>query len=333
MKVLHTLQHERDFDYNIHSFYDYAPENVEDTDSFDDADCIFMLCHNEHFYLKVSREQLIANGYTPIDDANIFTLNDYPLEFFGTVQEIMGKIEKLPRIIHLEGFPNKQNRTSWDIEGNLPPAVRAIDIPVAASGSVIGLHKNAQFARIVDNRRFYATRQTKSRKGTVTVMRDNLKTEDHKRMLVSLIKSDAVKRINILRASEEDVNMLLGKNAKSPKVVGHGGNKSPEEMRSVLSDSEWTLQCYEYTGIELMGIEGGFCGAHPIYLDTPFFKKVYGQNLGVTYVNPKKIDEEVVSAIEAGSDWDKHKEAFILEFGAEYHMPKFWESVMKIVMG
>ena len=330
MKILHTMAHNRDFDDKL-VFWEYAPMEVEETDMFYEAECMFLYAYGNDLQLLVSRDQLIANGYPAIEN-DVLSLNNFTLEIADTVQKVFETLHDLPRIIYLETFGKTSYRAGYNEDGSLPRAIRDKDIPVSTSPEILDRHPNALFARTVDNREYYTTRQTHKRKGTLTVMRDTLKETLQVETIKALLASDACSRINIFHGDAEALREILGESATHPKIVGLP-HKDPHGVRSVLSDSEWTLHIDPNAGMERMGIEGGFCGAQPIYLDTPYYRKLYRDDLGVRYVDPGDITHQVVATIEKGSDWDKHQDAFTRHFGSEYHMPQFWKDVMKIVMG
>ena len=331
MKLLSTFIHERDFDINYRVFFDYAPIAVEETLSFDEADALFMLSHNTSFSINVSKEQLEANGYDVPDEVDkLLSLNNYPAYLKSLVDDISDKIWDLPRLVYMSRFGNPvTNRTSWNLDGSVPKDIRDIDIPIA-SWDISDLHVNGQYAPTIDNRIFYKTRSTVSRNGTVTMMCDNLGRGDFcDQIMNALIGCDVVTRINILLA-DDFIKTIYG---AVDKVNLLSAVRFPLEMKSVLSDSEWTLQLDQNTGMERMGIEGGMCGAHPIYIDTEFYRNHFGDDLGVAYVDPDAIVSSLLGILEAGSDWDNHIDNFIKRMGSEHHIPKFWDNVKSIVMG
>ena len=326
MKILQTFIHERDFDFNIKSFHDYAPIDMEETLLFDEADAVFVLAHNSDFYLNVSKEQLEANGYKA-PDQNLVAINNYPLYMKDTIDEISQKIVNLPRMTYLEAFGCETPRVSWPEDGSLPRAIRDIDIPISTA-NYSELHQNFQWVTVVDNRRFYPTRKTTKRDGTVTVMMDAI--SHHPELAVALVKSKSVTRLNVLRADQNGIRNMLDDEAENPKV--HYFNASwPEGMRNTLSDSEWTLHCNLNAGIEMMGIEGGMCGAHPIYPDMPYYRRVFGDDVGVAYFDIDTPVDSVLNIIKEDRNWDEHIRDFTHKFGAEYHMPTFWKNVRSII--
>ena len=330
MKLLTTFIHERDFDVNYHVFFDYAPIEVEETLRFEEADALFMLTHNAHFDINVSKEQLAANGYEVPDEMDgLLSLNNYPVYLKPIVDDISDKIWDLPRLVYMERFGNPlATRVSWDLDGSLPKDLRDIDIPIA-SWDISDLHVNGQYAPTIDNRIFYKTRSSTRRKGTVTMMCDNLGRGDvSDAVMKALIDCDVVTRINILLADE----FMKSQYGDVEKVNCLSSLKFPFEMKSVLSDSEWTLQIDQKTGMERMGIEGGMCGAHPIYIDTEFYRNHFGGDLGVAYVDPDNVVDSLLGILESGSDWDNHIDNFIKRLGSEHHIPKFWDNVKSIIL-
>ena len=324
MKLLTTFIHERDFDVNYNSFFDYAPVDVEETLIFDEADAMFMLTHNDHFSINISHEQLEANGHN-IEGDGLVSLNNYPAHLKPIIDEISSKIWDLPRIVYLERFGNPGAiRVHWDADGSLPNDLRDIDIPVASYES--DLHPNWQYAPTIDNKLFYKTRETSKRKGTITMMCDNIRVIDCcDDVMRALIDCDSITRINILLSDD-----FMKEPYDNPKV-NHLSRKDLVGMKSLLSDSEWTLNLDSQTGIERMGIEGGMCGAHPIYVDTDFYRKHFSDNLGVAYVDPDNVVDSLLGILDAGSDWNNHIDNFTKKLGCEYHIPNFWENVKTII--
>lgn len=330
MKLLSTFVHERDFDINYQVFFDYAPTDVEETLIFDEADALFMLSHNKRFDINVSKEQLEANGYDVPDELDkLLSLNNYPAYLKPLVDDISDKIWDLPRLVYMSRFGNPvTNRTTWDLDGSVPKDLRDIDIPIA-SWDISGLHVNGQYAPTIDNRIFYKTRSTSSRKGTVTMQCDNIGRGDvSEAVMKALIDCEFVTRINILLA-DGFIKETYGDIDKVNCLERVG---FPLAMKSLLSDSEWTLQIDQKTGMERTGIEGGMCGAHPIYIGTEFYRNHFGNDLGVAYVDPDNMIDSLLGILETGSDWDNHIDNFTKRMGSEYHIPKFWDNVKSIVM-
>ena len=330
MKLLSTFIHERDFDINYQVFFDYAPVEVEETLIFDEADALFMLSHNKNFSINVSKEQLEANGYDVPDEVEkLLSLNNYPAYLKPLIDDISSKVWDLPRLVYLSRFGNPStNRTSWDLDGSLPKDIRDIDVPIA-SWDISGLHVNGQYAPTIDNRIFYKTRQSSKRKGTVTMMTDNIRQVDMmEQVMAALIDCDFVTRINILLA-DGFIETHFG---DVEKVNCLSSRKGTFEMKSLLSDSEWTLHLDKNTGMERMGIEGGMCGAHPIYIDTEFYRNHFGDDLGVAYVDPENVISSLLGILEAGSDWDNHIDNFTKRMGSEYYIPEFWDKVKSIIL-
>ena len=323
MKILQTFIHERDFDYNIKSFYDYAPVDIEETLLFDEADVIFLLAHGQDFLLNVSKEQLEANGYEA-PDQNLVAINNYPLFMKDIIDDISQKIAVLPRMVYLEAFGGGGPRVHWPEDGSLPTAIRDIDIPISTV-DYSELHQNFQWVTVVDNRRFYPARKTRNWKGTVTVIMDVI--SQNPELALALVKSKSVTRLNILRGDEKGVSLLLGDAAENPRVHYFVASW-PEDMRSVLSDSEWTLQSRLDAGIEMMGIEGGMCGAIPIYPDTDYYRRLFGNDVGVAFFDTENSVQSILNIIESDDrNWEEHIEQFTQRLGAEYHMPTFWKNV------
>ena len=329
MKLLTTFIHERDFDINHQVFFDYAPTDVEETLIFDEADALFMLSHNKDFSINVSKEQLEANGYDVPEIDTLLSLNNYPAYLKPLIDDISNKVWDLPRLLYLERFGNPSaTRVSWDLDGSLPKDVRDIDVPIA-SWDISVLHVNGQYAPTIDNRIFYKTRQTSKRKGTVTMMTDNIRQVDMmEQIMAALIDCESVTRINILLA-DDFIETHYG---DVEKVNRLSSRKGTFEMKSILSDSEWTLNLDSNTGMERMGIEGGMCGAHPIYIDTEFYRNHFGADLGVAYVDPENVISSLLGILEAGSDWDDHIDNFTKRMGSEYYIPEFWDKVKSIIM-
>lgn len=330
MKLLSTFIHERDFDINYQVFFDYAPIDVEETLIFDEADALFMLSHNKRFSINVSKEQLEANGYDVPDEVDkLLSLNNYPAYLKPLIDDISSKVWDLPRLVYLSRFGNPStNRTSWDLDGSLPKDIRDIDVPIA-SWDISGLHVNGQYAPTIDNRIFYKTRESSKRKGTVTMMTDNIRQVDMmEQIMAALIDCESVTRINILLAD----GFIESHYGDVEKVNCLSSRKGTFEMKSVLSDSEWTLNLDQNTGMERMGIEGGMCGAHPIYIDTEFYRNHFGDNLGVAYVDPENVISSLLGILDAGSDWYNHIDDFTKRMGSEYYIPGFWDKVKSIIL-
>ena len=328
MKLLTTFIHERDFDINYHAFFDYSPADVEETLNFDEADAIFMLTHTSDFSINVSKEQLDVNGYD-VEIEGLLSLNNYPLYLKDVIDEIANKVWDLPRIVYLERFGNPGAiRVSWNQDGSLPRDLREKDIPVA-SWDLSAVHPHGQYAPTIDNKLYYKTRETPKRPGTVTMMCDNIRElENSDEIMQALINCDEVTRINILLA-DDFIREHYSQNIK----VNCLDRQSLQEMKGVLSDSEWTLNLHKETGMERMGIEGGMCGAHPIYIDSDFYRKHFSDDLGVAYVEgSENMIDNLINVLETGSDWDNHIEKFRRRLGSQYHMPKFWENVKSIIM-
>lgn len=329
MKFLYTLEHDRDFHINLHTFRDYAPEYVEETLSFSKADCVLLRAMTNEIPFMISREHFIANRLK--DPGEEFTsLNHISLDNMEDIQTILKRIGHKPRIILLEAF-GKPNpfRCKWNEDGSLPPAIRENDIPMAAY-PIENLHPNGQFVRLVDNRRFYPIGSFSSRIRELTVNEDQAR--ENPELMRALLGAETIDRINILACNHDTKRELFGTQSRNKKINASPRLGWPDGMREILSKTSWTLQLNPNSGIEMMGIEGAFCGAKPIYPSTPYYQTLYGRaELGTAFFDVDNPIESILKIVEKVSFSQQHRNAWVEQFGAEHHMPIFWERVAKIV--
>ena len=143
------------------------------------------------------------------------------------------------------------------------------------------------------------------------MMRDHL---IESKILAALLAKGCIKKMYVAGLPTKSLETSLQRN--SPALLAFRQKieavslKWPLEVREFLNRVEFVLSLYPKHGMELLGPEGGFCGAQPIYPDNIYYRSCYGDDdLGVKYYRINDIETSLTEIFSEGYTWmDHHKE-------------------------
>ena len=289
------------------SFFKYAPAWVSQVDDFRQADVFFYWSHSRHF-------TPLPNG---LDASNAWH-QDNAQETADYYQALSGK----SRIFWLDAFSENGHFNTY------PEFLSEKDV---ATSTRMPPHPNAVVSEVIDPEEFYCFVSERLPK-SVMVM------GGHTFGSLSF-QDDIVTELNAL-LSEGSIETLIGLESPDeyyPKFRGHplkvlARSFSPNEMYKGLNLVDYTLQTQVGVGMELVGFEGAFCGAQPIYPDTPYYRDHFGDDLGVHYIDTNSPLESLRDIFARPLEWrEKYMYRFINAFSAKIHIPKFWEGARKVI--
>ena len=308
MKVC-SLMNETVVSYKVVSdcFLDYLPEGMRETKDPLEADVLFLFCQGEdcETYYTFDREYPNADNSLHIGNHE---------EFKRLLDGIKGK----PRLLFMDSFGVNGKHTEY------PDFVLDTDIPV---GTVpMPEHPNALMTQFFDSKKFFIMNRFERVPKSAGVIGDHI--QNNEEMLVALLDQGVIDKLVVYRAG--GVPDLLGRFSEKIEF-----RSLPwDGMRYSLNGLDYTLQLRTDVGIELMGIEAGFCGAKPIYPDIPYYRDTFGDDLGVGFYDPLNKTTSALQVVTGAEEWrNTYHTEFVNRFDAATHLPAFWQRVKEIVMG
>ena len=124
------------------------------------------------------------------------------------------------------------------------------------------------------------------------------------------------------------VTMDAGFQYPSDKVTA-SWVETQDDMRRLLNRHEFVIHLYNQQGPEIMGIEGGLCGARPVYPGNDTYKSIYKGVKGVQFFDLENPVESLKTALKktAGKWHSAEQPAFVEKFAAEQNAGDFWNRV------
>lgn len=289
------------------SFFKYAPDWVKPVTDFRKADVFFYWSHSHHF-------TPLPNGVSG-DDA---WHQDNAQETAEYYEALLGK----SRIFWLDAFSKTGHFTKY------PTFLSEKDV---ATSTCMPPHPNAVHSQVIDPEEFYAFVSERLPKSVMIMgghthgslsFQDNIVAE-----LNALLSDGSIETLIGLESPETYYPLFRGHPLKVFARSFHAN-----QMYKALNLIDYTLQTQVGVGMELVGFEGAFCGAQPIYPDTPYYRDHFGDDLGVQYIDTNAPLESLKDIFARPLEWrEKHIERFIEQFSAKIHIPKFWEAARKII--
>ena len=104
-----------------------------------------------------------------------------------------------------------------------------------------------------------------------------------------------------------------------------------EGVCKLLNTIEFYLSTNPTSGVELMGVEAGFCGAQPIYPDVPYYRDMFAET-DVAFFDSENPTESLGDIFGAGFQWDTEKhERFLDKCSGTRNLPAFWQHVKGLI--
>ena len=197
------------------------------------------------------------------------------------------------------------------------------DIPVGWA-SLPGGHPNSQeFVGIVSASEYRLIQRWERKPKSLMLMQDSFDfIEDEMHEIIPLFESVFVSNTEALPTTFDGF-----------KNLAHGRLDGRGAIANALLKHAYVLITRSDMGLEMMGVEGGFCGARPIYPDTPFYRDIFQRCEGVGFFDLENAAESIKEIVAQPNNWieDYHSD-FVDNFSAENSIPQFWGNVQNILI-
>ena len=286
----------------------YVPsDKFMQTDDPSEADAVLFLCQ-----ASASHDGM----YTQI--------TNHTLENNAEVLGISRALHEKTRIIYVDfcGPDVPDNSMSTD---KFDSIIRENDIPITPSSCLY--HKNAQqFVPVVDDTIFKINHSVKRKPSSVIMSGDHF--YNHFDQILQIIPHVSDMFITGMIEMEDSYRQFLGEKSKK---IQYAALIYPIGVRSKLSQYQYILNMKTDVGMELMGVEGGFCGAQPIYPDTPYYQDMFS-GTDVKLFDAQNPIESIIDIVTQKSTWDTDSiEPFVKKYGASKNLYTFWNNVYDIL--
>ena len=296
---------------------DYLPEGISVTTKIDEAD-VFLV------YVISSN---IARIYLPAGNNQPRVRLQSGLNNLTKESKIHRILDEKPRILFFNSLGQGRAASLF------PDWVKDTDIPTGPSPLPVE-HPNARVVCFIDDKRFYVSDHAGAREvGSCVVMRDHLKEG---RTLASLLEKGVIQKMYVAGLNKKSLDLYMQQNASAllafrDKVEAVSLQWS-DEVRDFLNRVEFVLSLRPKHGMELLGPEGAFCGAQPIYPDNTYYRSCYGDDdLGVKYYRINDIETSLTEIFKEGYNWMDHHKGFCKALSAKENLPAFWQHVRNVV--
>lgn len=305
--------------------FSYMPESVFETFDPEQADATFL------FVSDIGRCPIRFSGASMDYSGKNFHLNaDFSIVELSDMLSSYFKVLEKPRIAFFDHFNHINDPNLRTL-----PIIRSDDVLVSTSDYQMsefveakGL-KNAFVTQIIDPRRFYRMSSINREPRTLAILKDQfLVLPEMKQVLGNLLSDGTLEKLWIGGGLDEDIRDWID---ASKLNVESFYLSWPDAMRKLLNRVSHTLHVSTSVGQELMGFEGAFCGAIPIYPDSEYYRSFFGSDLGVEWILGGGDLEQNLRDI-LTNDQEFECEPFIDAFSGEQHLPEFWLAVQDLVM-
>lgn len=294
------------------ALFSYAPDAVVVVEDFREADWfLFYLSRSTNLPLP---EELGTGEGGPCQNVFVPAKNRLLRDYFESVG-------KKPRLFWLDAFgPNNSFHEP-------PHYITDADIMFTVGPFAEPVPNNAFSIGTIDPRHFYCSNRNRVPK-SVLMLYDNVFSfyADTIGILNDLLENGSIEFLKVLAPGND--KKVFDAFPKYPLKVFAGGFTA-EDMPKELNNYDYTLQTQVGVGMELVGLEGAFCGAQPIYPDTAYYRDIFdGDDLGVFYFDRDNPFESLTDIFTRPLVWqERYMQNFIEMFSAEIHVPKFWDFV------
>lgn len=288
----------------LSGFLDFCPgDKFTEVENPMEADAVFMFGN-------------LSDNHTNI------RFGDHTLENNQHTMMLAQALDQKCRIIWLDSIgPTVASET---IPRGYRDFVRPDDIPVSPSS--LPDHPNKQeHVYHIPSYIFYHIDRFQRKPKSMVIMGDQFSGN------IDMIRSIIPHIDQVFVTNTDNDDMIISASPEKNKIKC-GIIDYPFGIRKVLSQYEYVLNIHEWVGMELMGFEGGFCGSHPIYPDTQYYRDLFHDFDGVALFDTNNPVDSIVSIINKKSDWvDNHMADFVKKYSAENHLPQFWNNVSDIL--
>ena len=303
-----------------HSFFDYMPEDFCEVFDVEEADCFFTFAHGAQFPIH-THQTIPAMGGHPI-----FNEYGFDLSQVDTVLNFVLAIKDKPCIVWMDCFaanlPAYHERTIPDMFKEYDLLWSCVDLPE---------HPNTIRTNFIDSNRFYKNNRFTRIPKSVCILSDHL----HNNIDLMVYLMPYISQLHILGMSEK----LSSKDKKVLRQIRHSKHKIrhsierwPDGVRNVLNRCEYVFTLNDWTGQEMLGFEGGFCGSQPVYPLNTFYESLFGTDSGVEFFNLEDPVETLKKILQSENTWSKYHQSFTQKYSAKTNMPEFWDRVRKSVI-
>ena len=122
----------------------------------------------------------------------------------------------------------------------------------------------------------------------------------------------------------KDANFEHPSEKVKPLYLNH-----PGEIRELLNRVEFVVHLLDQKGPEILGIEGGLCGARPIYPGNNVYRDTYTNVKGVGLFDMSNPHDSLKDVLPSPSmEWYQTDYAeFVKKFAAENNVPALWKKI------
>lgn len=283
-------------------FENIGDADITETDDLEAADAFFIMASMGQSYF-----------HSKIADFEYITLQEN-LERLEFANRLLEKPVLIMMDTHGPSAPK-----DYDIDLGM---LKETDIPVGWASLPAGHPNTQECVGIVSTTQFRLIRRYERTSKSLMIIADAFNfIADEMHEILPLFDSVFVSNTHILPEAFEGYDNI--------SCAGLG---SRDEIWKALLQTEYVLSTRPEMGLEMMGVEGGFCGARPIYPDTPFYRDIFLRCEGVAFFDSDNIVESLKAVLDQPNTWieDFHSD-FVRDFSAEHSIPDFWENVVKIL--
>ena len=291
-----------------------------------------------------SYKKVLGNFFLNIGDADVTETDDIKSADAFFIMGSMGQAHFHSKLADFEYVTLRENKERlqmantllrkpviifWDTHGPESPkdyevdlgSLKKNDIPVGWASLPSG-HKNTQeFIGVVSATEYRLIRRYARRPKSLMIIGDSFDfIQDEMREVIPLFESVLVTNMHTLPEGFDEFPNL--------SHAQFGADQIWDELLKV----EYVLSTRTEMGLEMMGVEGGFSGARPIYPDTPFYRDIFQRCEGVAFFDAGNVVESIKEIVAAPNTWiAEHHADFVREFSAENTIPQFWKNVVNIL--
>ena len=303
----------------MHQFFETLPEGFEEVVNPVEADVFFA-----HVNFGWQNADIYIEGVDP--NMMRFNLSNLNLELLDKLKAITD----IPGILFFDG-PGRMDVPAY------PHFVRDMDIPI--SPAELPDHPNRYKTHFVDERAFYISHRHKRVPKTLMLLPDHLISPGIPDAMKSILDEGLIDKVTVVGSTTlveisatygGDSLFNLERYVESGKIELAPRVGWPTGVRELLNTQSYFLSTCTLQGLELMGVEAGFCGAQPIYPDDAYYEEVF-EGTGVQFFD-KENRTESLSKILTDFSWDSDAhETFLNKCSGQRNLPAFWEHVRSVL--
>ena len=292
--------------YMMNQFFDTLPEGFSEVTDPIQADVY--LAHVNAWGTGVD---LYFDGLNASDLR--FNLNCIKLETLKKIEKVL----KTPGILWFDVFGVSRPETQ-----SYPDFVKDIDIPIGPAK--LPDHTNAYVTHFTDERRFFILNRYNRNPKHLLMLCDHLILDGVADALAHALKNKFIDKVIVPTGYDpntlENIEPLRAYNKRIEFIKPV---RWPEGVCGLLNTVGFYLSTNPKSGVEMMGMEAGFCGAQPIYPDIPFYHDMFSDT-DVAFLDVDNKTESLSNILRSGYKWDEEKrQRFMDKVSGNRNLPDF----------